>query len=149
MLEDVIPEEVLTDDLEIVEELPVDSGIDVVEEPVFNEENVGNEIFSEEDPADLLMEEEPEINELQQEGADGDEQVSKNQNIEVAGESGSQTSEEEILLNLEKIAISAEVTQANVKTGFENLQMLSTCSIGLNALLFGGFVIFCYLNRMG
>lgn len=149
MLEDaIIPEEEQTDDIDIVEELPVDIGVNAIEEPII-EDNENYAINMEEEPADILLEEGPaESNELTG-VADNEQQVSENESSEDYNESDPQANEEEILLNLEKIAISAEITQANVKTGIENLQVLSTCSIGLNALLFGGFVIFCYLNRLG
>lgn len=147
MLEDaIIPEEVPTDEVEIVEELPGDVGSEVIEEPIFDDDQE-NELSFEEDPADVLMEEDTafELTGV----ADDNEQVSENESNEVAGESNPQANEEEILLNLEKIAISAEVTQANVKTGIENLQLLSTCSLGITLMLLGGFVIFCFLNRLG
>lgn len=150
MIEDtIIPEEVPNDDIQVVEELPVDIGLEVVEEPI-NENDNEDEITVEEDPAeDILLEEDPLAgNELHAAEYDN-EQISEIQKDENVNESDPKTNDEEILLNIEKIATSVEVTQANVKTGIENLQLLSTCSFSISLMLLGGFVIYCFLNRLG
>lgn len=151
MLEEdaIIPEEIPTDEIEIVEELPAGSDLNVIEEPISAEEEQENEINVEEDPPDILMEEEISSDNELMGASDSQEEVSGNQSNEDVNESDPQANEEEILLNLEKIATSAEVTQANVKTGIDNLQLLSTCSLSISLMLLGGFVIYCFLNRLG
>lgn len=128
---EISAEENIYEDLPIEEEIMVDPGEIVEEDPLINElvENENTEELAE-------------VNNEQQE-------ILLQQSDEVNDQIDQKAYEEEILSKIETLTTSVEVIQTNCKTGIENMQLLSTCSIGISSMIFGGFVIYCFVNRLG
>ena len=131
--EELPAEELIIDENEPVEELPIDEFpeeiADIPEGELSEEEITNDELETVED--ELSLQEEPDPT-----AAPSPEDVSNSY-------------EEEILSKITEITNTAEIIQANQKTGTENLMLLSTCSVSLLCMIFGGFVIHCFLNRLG
>lgn len=145
-----IPGEILEENPgEIVEELPQDNENFIVEElPEDTYEDI--ESLSGEELqiiSDDILEEENE-NELLEEEPESQDDNNEADPVQAA-ETDQTGYEEEILSYLETLTTSSEIIQQNCKTGIENLQLLSTCSVALQCMILGGIVIFCYLNRLG
>lgn len=127
------PEEnVIVEEYEPVEEIPVDEFpeeiTDITEDEVSEELNINDELEAAEN--ELL-------------------QVEQDPTATPSPEDDPNNNEEEILSKVTEITETAKVIQANQKTGIENLMLLSTCSLALLCMIFGGFVIHCFLNRLG
>lgn len=153
--ENEIPEEIPGDILEenpgeIVEELPEDNDNFIVEElPEDTYEDI--ESLSGEELqiiSDDILEEEYE-NELLEKVPESEVNNAAPADTENDAETDQTGYEEEILSYLETLTTSSEIIQQNCKTGIENLQLLSTCSVALQCMILGGVVIYCYLNRLG
>lgn len=46
-----------------------------------------------------------------------------------------------------EILESLQITQQNIKTGFDNLSLLGTVEVGLTAFGIGAIIIYCYIGR--
>lgn len=153
MLED-LPEEIIEEVpfVELSEELPDPEDNIIVEdyEPV--EELPIEDVLPEEIteiPEGELLEEETENHELE---TVEDELLSQSEvdpTVTPSPEDDTNNYEEEILSKVTEITEAVKVIQANQKTGTENMILLSTCSFSILCMIFGGFVIHCFLNRLG
>lgn len=129
---------VIVEEYEPVEELPINEFpeeiTDIPEEELFQEEII-------DEPELVTNELEGGTNELLSEDADP--------TLTPAPEDDPKSNEEEILSKITEITETAKIIQANQKTGTENLILLSICSMSLLCMIFGGFVIHCFLSRLG
>lgn len=133
--------------------------IDLIEEEDFNPEgteghyeSLFDEIIEEDISTDSLLLEEEEIyngSELEEEHID--ELIGNANNIELSESSETdtedgETSSEEYLTN---IADNLQVIMANQKTQAENMNLLNGIGLCIQCMFFGGFLIFCFLHRLG
>lgn len=133
--------------------------IDLIEEEDFNPEGIEghyeslfDEIIEEDISTDSLLLEEEEIyngSELEEEHID--ELIGNANNIELSESSepdpeDGETSSEEYLTN---IADNLQVIMANQKTQAENMNLLNGIGLCIQCMFFGGFLIFCFLHRLG
>lgn len=148
-------EEEIFDDITNISD-PIEEPIEIIDENsnISADDETSNEIIEEEPEEGFEMQESelipndfndvlniegtPAINELQQ----------SDQNDEETPVSNEKEEEQEIY-QIEEITQAVKIIEANQKTGIENLQLISTCSLGINTMIFGGFVIYCFLNRLG
>lgn len=140
-LSEVLPdpeESTIIEEYEPVEELPINEfpeELTDIPEGELSQEEIINE------PELVTNELEDATNELL--SADADPTATP------APEDDPKNNEEEILSKITEITETAKIIQANQKTGTENLTLLSTCSLSILCMIFGGFVIHCFLNRLG
>lgn len=139
--------------------LVTEDDIDLIEEEEINPEgieedyeNLFNGIIEEDITTDSLLLEEEEIyngSELEEEHID--ELIGNTSNMELSESSETdtedgETSSEEYISN---IAENLQVIMANQKTQAENINLLNGIGLCIQCMFFGGFLIFCFLHRLG
>ena len=137
--EDLSQEGLIENEITIEEQLPgetVDDMPDDIPEEIVIPEDFSDSLQLEEDPTNELIIEDGFQNEIMADSAD-------------SAEDPAQDPQEQILYYCQKMSETVEIMQANQKTGIENLQLLSTYSLGIECMMFGGFALFCFLNRLG
>lgn len=119
-------DQLLPDDSLDVQELPQDNDSDLLSEELEEEEGLLEEVDQAAAVADPLLA--------------GD-------SVEPATEETSETSTDE---SSETVTLEAlvEVIQKNQKTAAENMQLIGAIQIALLAMIFGGFVIYCFLHKL-
>lgn len=135
------------DDIDLIEEEEINpEGIEEDYEIIFNDIN------QEDITTDSLLLEEEEIyngSELEEEHID--ELIGNTSNMELSESSETEpedgeTSSEEYISN---IAENLQVIMANQKTQAENMNLLNGIGLCIQCMFFGGFLIFCFLHRLG
>lgn len=148
-------EEEIFDDITNISD-PIEEPIEIIDENsnISADDETSNEII-EEEPAEGFEMQESELipndfnDVLNIEGTPAKDELQQNvQSDQEALVSNEEETEQEIY-QIEEITQAVKIIEANQKTGIENLQLISTCSLGINTMIFGGFVIYCFLNRLG
>lgn len=139
--------------------LVTEDNIDLIEEEEFipegtegDYESQFDEVVEEDIEIDSLLLEEEEIyngSELEEENIN--ELIENTDNMELSDSSESaaedgETSSEEYISN---IAENLQVIMANQKTQAENMNLLNGIGLCIQCMFFGGFLIFCFLHRLG
>ena len=122
----LVNEDQLVPDDSLEQDLPQDSDSDLLSEELEEEEGLLEEVDPTAVVADPLLA--------------GD-------SVEPATEETSETSTEESS-EAESLQALVEVIQKNQKTAAENMQLIGGIQIALLAMIFGGFVIFCFLHNL-
>lgn len=145
---------------EIIEDLPADDlpeGLDQEDSVIIEEYETVEELPIDEFPEEIIdlpegeLSEEEEIanNELEPFANELSLQNELDPTVSPSAEDDPKANEEEMLSKVTEITETAKIIQANQKTGTENLMLLSTCSLSILCMIFGGFVIHCFINRLG
>lgn len=167
MLEDEVlvdesgQDEIYTDsgDLGLDSDALVPEGTDAnIEEPsqlnnedqLIPDDSLDGQELSQYNDSDLLFEELEEeeglLEEVDQAAAVADPLLAGD-NVEPSTEETSETSTEESS-EMESLQALVEVIQKNQKTAAENMQLIGAIQIALLAMIFGGFVIYCFLHKL-
>lgn len=122
----------------------------VNEDQLVPDDPIDGQEFSQDNDSDLLSEELEEEEGLLEEvdpAAAVADPLLAGDSVEPSTEETSETSTEESS-ETESLQALVEVIQKNQKTAAENMQLIGAIQIALLAMIFGGFVIYCFLHKL-
>lgn len=135
--------------------VPEESGGDIgdinenADESIPLETDLVGEQLTEDGDSDLLIEDEEEDELLEEVGQPAEVAApAPEETVEDATEETSESEAEETSYTIDDLLPLVEVIGKNQKVAAENMQLIGAIQIALLAMLFGGFVIYCFLHKL-